>query len=373
MKILLVEPFFSGSHRQWATGWQQSSRHDITLLTLAGYHWKWRMHGGAVTLASRFNDLSSKDFDVIVATDMLDVALFRSLTVRHTAHIPIVVYFHENQLTYPWRASDVDVMLKRDNHYAFINYSSALAADVVLFNSVYHQRSFVEALPEFLRQFPDFENFETVEAIAAKSKVLALGLKLQRLNELKPATIEKYPRCLILWNHRWEYDKNAEQFFETLFKLHEHGIDFRLAVLGESFSNVPPIFEKAKEVLVEKIVHWGYVESEKDYAEWLWKADLLPVTSKQDFFGASVVEAMYCNVVPFLPKRLAYMEHIPEMYSATFFYDEADFAAKLQKRIMDVKYLRAMNTQQWVEKYDWKNAIAMYDDLMETIVEQWAK
>ena len=370
MKILLIEPFFSGSHKQWAKDWQQNSSHQIELLTLPGHHWKWRMHGAAVTLANQFNASVDKNFDVIIASDMLDVALFKSLTAKHTAHIPFALYFHENQLTYPWSATDADVPLKRDNHYAFINYTSALAADTILFNSAYHQTSFIEALPTFLKQFPDFQNLETVETIKAKSKVLPLGLNLHRLNELKPATIEKYPRCLILWNHRWEYDKNPERFFETLFTLHEHGIDFRLAVLGESFSNMPPIFQKAKEVLAEKIVHWGYVESEKEYAEWLWKADLLPVTSKQDFFGASVVEAMYCNVVPFLPKRLAYSEHIPETYHPTFFYDEEDFTAKLQKRIMDVKYLRAMNTQQWVEKYDWKNIVVVYDELMKMIVEQ---
>jgi len=370
MKILLIEPFFAGSHKQWAQGWQQHSSHQIELLTLPGHHWKWRMHGAAVTLANRFNASNHKDFQLIIASDMLDLALFKSLTATHTAHIPFAVYFHENQLTYPCSATENDLSQKRDNHYAFINYTSALVADAVLFNSDYHRRSFLEALPDFLKQFPDFQNTETVETVKAKTKVLPLGLNLQRLKDLKPATIEKYPRCLILWNHRWEYDKNAELFFETLFTLQEHGIDFSLAVLGESFSNVPLIFTKAKEVLAEKIVHWGYVENEKEYAEWLWKADLLPVTSNQDFFGASVVEAMYCNVVPFLPKRLAYPEHIPETYHATFFYDEADFATKLQKRIMDVKYIRAMNTQQWVKKYDWKNMVEVYDEMMMTIISQ---
>jgi len=47
MKILLVEPFFVGSHASWAKGYQQFSQHDVEILSLPGRHWKWRMYGGA--------------------------------------------------------------------------------------------------------------------------------------------------------------------------------------------------------------------------------------------------------------------------------------------------------------------------------------
>jgi hypothetical protein len=98
-------------------------------------------------------------------------------------------------------------------------------------------------------------------------------------------------------------------------------------------------------------------------------ADLLPVTSNQDFFGASVIEAMYCNVVPLLPKRLAYPEHLPQQFHSTFFYDENDFVTKIQKRIMDVKYLRVMNTRQYAERYDWQQLISFYDNEMQRVVD----
>jgi glycosyltransferase involved in cell wall biosynthesis len=369
MKVLLVEPFFTGSHKQWAEGWQQHSRHQIELLSLPGYHWKWRMHGAAVTLSQKFLQLPQIDFDVIVVTDMLDLSVFKALTISATANIPFVVYFHENQLTYPWSQTDTDVHLKRDNHYAFINYTTALSANEVWFNSQYHLNSFIDALPFFLKQFPDYRNEETLQLILQKSSVVHLGMDLQKLNSLKPEKDEKYPRCLVLWNHRWEHDKNPEQFFETLLQLQEHGIDFRLAVLGESFSYSPAIFSEAKEKLSEKIVHWGYAPSAAEYAAWLWKADLLPITSYQDFFGASVVEAIFCNTVPLLPNRLAYPEHLPQQFHSTFFYQEGDFFVKMQKRIMDVKYLRAMNTQQWVQKYDWISMVDYYDTKIEHIAQ----
>ncbi len=43
----------------------------------------------------------------------------------------------------------------------------------------------------------------------------------------------------IVWPHRWEHDKNPEEFFNALFKLHEMEIDFRLHVIGEQFSEIP--------------------------------------------------------------------------------------------------------------------------------------
>jgi hypothetical protein len=153
-----------------------------------------------------------------------------------------------------------------------------------------------------------------------------------------------------------------------LFELQEHGIDFRLVVLGESYEKQPAVFDIAKEKLADKILHFGYAETFEEYCKWLWVSDILPVTSTQDFFGGSVVEAMYCNVVPFLPKRLAYPEHIPSQFHSTFFYDEEDFTAKLQRRIMDVKYLRVMDTQQYARKYDWSNLTDKYDAAMQSVL-----
>ncbi len=367
MRILLLESFFSGSHKKWAEEFKRFSAHTVEIVSLSGNHWKWRMHGGAVSLASKV--LSSGEnlgkVDLIFATDMIDLNLFLSLTRKKLSHVPVAIYFHENQLNYPWSPTDADVKLQRDNHYAFINYTSALAATHVFFNSQYHYEVFFGELPNFLKVFPDHNNLETVDAIRKKSSVLPLALDLKKLDEHKPAKIEKPNRCVILWNHRWEYDKNPERFFNALFELDEHGIDFRLVVLGESYEKQPPVFAEAKEKLTSKILHFGYAETFDEYCKWLWTADLLPVTSAQDFFGGSIVEAMYCNVVPFLPKRLAYPEHIPEKFRSTFFYEEEDFVSRLQRRIMDVKYLRVMDTRQYARKYDWSNLIAVYDEAME--------
>ena len=150
----MVEPYLGGSHAAWAYGYQAHSRHQVALISHPDRFWKWRMHGGAVTLARQFLR-RDRDPDLIVATDMLDLTTFLALTRHKTARLPVVIYFHENQICYPWSPKDRDILQKRDHHYGFINYSSALAADLVVFNSVYHQTAFFDALPRFLKQFPE--------------------------------------------------------------------------------------------------------------------------------------------------------------------------------------------------------------------------
>lgn len=366
-KMLILEPFFGGSHRQWAEGYQKNSRHKIELLTLPDRYWKWRMHGAAVTFAEQFKQLESKP-DLILATDMLDVATFKGLFGDSLKDIPILVYFHENQITYPWSPEDTDRAVGRDNHYGFINYTSALAADKVFFNSEYHRRSFMQALKPFLQQFPDNQNVQSVAEVERKSEILHLGMNLSELDSLKPDESSKPDRATLIWNHRWEYDKNPEQFFKALYEIQDRGWEFNLVVLGEQFKNSPQVFSEARKRLQDRIIHWGFVETREEYVKWLWHADILPVTSNQDFFGGSVVEAMYCNVKPLLPERLAYPEHIPENLHHVFFYEEDELVDKLQRWIKDVSVLRKQQTRSFVEKYDWSNLVSSYDELLESMV-----
>ncbi|MCB0510263.1 MAG: DUF3524 domain-containing protein, partial [Bacteroidetes bacterium] len=156
MKIVLLESFYGGSHEQWARALQAYSKHEIIILSLPDKHWKWRMHGGAISLAKKFLE-QNLEADLILASDMLDLNLFLSLTRSKSASIKTAIYFHENQLTYPWSPNDEDTKLKRDMHYAFINVSSALSADKLFFNSAYHLNSFLNEVPNFLKVFPDFQ------------------------------------------------------------------------------------------------------------------------------------------------------------------------------------------------------------------------
>ena len=63
--------------------------------------------------------------------------------------------------------------------------------------------------------------------IAERSETLPLGVELTVFDEARDSRAEAQGRephdrpALILWNHRWEYDKNPEGFFHALFDLAE--------------------------------------------------------------------------------------------------------------------------------------------------------
>jgi glycosyltransferase involved in cell wall biosynthesis len=366
MKICLVEPFHVGSHAAWAEEYARRSRHAVELLTLSGRHWKWRMHGGAVTLARQFM-AGAGDPDLLLVSDMLDLTTFLALTRKKTSGLPTALYFHENQLTYPWSPTDADPARQRDAHYAFINYTSALAADAVLFNSRYHLETFAAQLPAFLKSFPDQNELGSLTSLAAKSAVLPLGLDLQRLDNHRPEQPKDTTAPpLILWNHRWEYDKGPEEFFAALYRLQEEGLAFEVAILGESYRKAPPIFADARQRLGERIVQFGYARDFADYARWLWRADILPVTSRHDFFGASVVQAIYCHCTPLLPRRLAYPEHLPPALRDRFLYDGFDDLLGRLRELLRNPLRETGELRAYAARYDWGELAGRYDDLFAT-------
>lgn len=363
MKILLIEPYFGGSHQTWAEGYQRFSEHEVRLLTLPAQFWKWRMQGGAVTLARLFNE---GDFqpDVILASDMFDLSTFRALTRHSTLNIPIALYFHESQFTYPQN--------KRQQHgwrYSFTNYVSALAADHVFFNSPYHQQAFFENLPRMLKHFGDFNELESVDLLREKSSVLSLGIDLHRLDTYQPETKNTPESPLILWNHRWEDEKNPRAFFNALYRLAEDGFPFRVAIAGENVRQIPDEFLQFRERLGERVVQFGYLESFADYARLLWQADYVVSTAYQEFFGGAVAEAIYCRCIPILPKRLNYPDLVPSIAHAACLYPkERGLYYLLRRHLRGEFQVDTSALRDHVAQFDWSITAPRYDVAFEELV-----
>ena len=53
MNVLALEPWYGGSHRNFLDGLVKHSGHTFHRITMAARFWKWRMHGGAVTMARK--------------------------------------------------------------------------------------------------------------------------------------------------------------------------------------------------------------------------------------------------------------------------------------------------------------------------------
>lgn len=370
MRILLISPYHGGSHQAWAESYQRNSRHEVSLLTMPARFWKWRMHGGAITLARLYVDnLNSGDAqpDLIVATDMLDLTTFLALTRRYTADTRVVLYMHENQLTYPLPADPRKGPMRRqwgerDRNYAFINFASMLAADRVCFNSDFHMQQFFAELYPFLRHYPEYNELDTVEHLRSKSDVLPVGIDLARLdNRFDRAQQKASP--LIIWNQRMEYDKNPAQFIRALLTVAGEGLDFRVALCGERFGRPEPELIAGIDALGERIIYNGFAD-DATYAQLLGQAAITCSTANHEYFGVGVIEAIYARTFPVLPHRLSYPEIIPtEFHAACLYHTHAQLLERLRWALanLDTAAQIAERMAHAVARYDWRQMAPVYD------------
>lgn len=379
MQLWLVSPYHTGSHQAWADGYARHTRHSITQLTMAGRFWKWRMQGGAIELAAQARRRLEAGAapDAILVTDMLNLpAWLGLLRGKLPSHIPIALYMHENQLTYPWRPGE-----GRDLTYAMINWLSQLAADAVIFNSRYHHDAWFGELPNLLKHYPDYNHLRLVDGVRARSQVLPVGIEAHAIASMAaqtrrvPAPQSPSRACspapLILWNQRWEHDKRPDRFFALLHRLREANAPFRLAVAGENFRQTPAEFDAARVQFADVIEHWGYLASRQEYLALLARAELVISTADHEFFGISVLEAVAAGAFPILPARLSYPELLPPaLHTACLYTDEADLDAKVQAYLRH-PHLAPPELQAAVqERFDWRVVAAVYDDFLAALVAQ---
>ena len=351
-KVLLIEPFYAGSHRAFADGLAAHSEHEWTLLTLPGGEWRKRMRRGAIELAEQFRDTGGT-FDVVVATDMLDLPLFLALTRPRLMDVPLLYYLHENQLTYPRLQGT-----KLNSWFGQVNYASALAADAVAFNSEFHRREFLGALRTLEGQPTNWLAPQTVERIAAKSQVLPVGVDLRRFDTTR---IERDRRPLLLWNHRWEFDKAPAMFARAVLDLADRWDGFNVAVVGDAGDNPEPSLSRLREGLGDRLVQLGRLDRWEEYARLLWRARVAVSTARQEFFGISMVEAMYCETVPVAPARLNYPALVPaEQHEACLFEDESELVELLHNALAGsidpAPFRRA------AAEWDWGRVAPQWDD-----------
>ncbi|MCD6293505.1 MAG: DUF3524 domain-containing protein [Deltaproteobacteria bacterium] len=359
MKFLFLEPFFGGSHRYFAEGLLQHSRYQIDLVTLPARFWKWRMRGAALYFLK--NSPPLEDYDGLITSDLMSLSDFRVLA--GTSCPPALVYFHESQITYPLAPGEA-----MDVHFGFTDMTTALAAKRILFNSQTHFDAFFSKLPGFLKMMPDFRPTWVVDDIRSRAGVLHPGCGVEGLNNDAPPFRSKPP--LIIWNHRWEFDKNPKDFFLALDEMIKRGIDFRLALLGENFQNCPKDFTAARKRYGKRIVRYGYEPSRLAYEGWLKEGTVVVSTAWQENFGISMVEAISAGCIPLLPQRLSYPEIIPESFHKDFLYKNQE---ELVEELAGV-LLGTSGSEGKIEKlslemkrFFWDYMIPQYDDELKNL------
>lgn len=310
--VLLVEPFYGGSHKQLIDFLEASvsSCHGgirVTKVTMTDKKWPWRLRTSALHLSEAIPE--GETYSCLFVSSVLNLAELTSLRPELLS-IRKVVYFHENQLVYPvQRHDDTDFQL------GYNQIISCLVADQVYFNSSYNMESFISNIHGFMNTMPDYRPKNLQERICAKSSVLYFPIRVpvHRVQEtVEENELEDIERVLhIVWPHRWEHDKNAEDFFEVLIRLKTDGFKFLLSCLGQSYTQVPDVFTSAKKELEEEIIHWGFRNNKQEYEQILRTADVVVSTAKHEFFGVAMLEAVCFGCYPVCPNRLVYPEIFP--------------------------------------------------------------
>ncbi len=362
LNFLFLEPFFGGSHGDFAQGLVSHSRHDIELVSMPDRFWKWRMRGAALYFAHKVK--TPEHYDGLILSSLMSLADLKALWMDRCP--PALVYFHENQLTYPAAPGE-----RPDHQPGFTNITTALAARRILFNSHTHLDAFSAALPDFIRIMPDFRPKWVVEAIQEKTGVAFPGCHFPTALSLAPWDNGHPP--LIIWNHRWEHDKNPEAFFQALGAMASQGIDFQVALLGEVYAQMPAVCKTARQQLGHRLVHYGREPSRRKYYQWLSRGSIVISTALQENFGISIVEAMRHGCLPLLPRRLSYPEILPDAFHKDFLYnDQNELEAKLAHLLTcreDYQEQRKLLATT-MENYAWKNVIDQYDDELVRLVEE---
>jgi len=360
-RVLYLDPYHTASHRSLALALKERSRHEVTLLTLPPRKWKWRMRGAALAFEPKVRALPGPPADVLVTTDFLNLSEFLALTRDLWPRPPrTILYFHENQLTYPSPSNDA-----RDFHFGLVNLYSALAADRVLFNSSFHREDFLAAAEELIGKMPDFRPGGVPARIRAKSEVLGLPLDLAAMDRARAERKEPW----ILWNHRWEEDRNPAAFFEAIEELDRRaargeGPGFGLVVAGQTYQSRPAVFDAAREKLSHRIESWGFVDGREAYLELAARCSVCVSTSFHEFFGVSVMEAIYLGCVPVLPRRLAYPEIVGN--DATFLYDaDSELPGKIQEALTADRSEALAPIVEGIRRHDIERVVARWDELLD--------
>jgi glycosyltransferase involved in cell wall biosynthesis len=375
-RVLFIEPYDGGSHRAFREGWIKRSRHQFESFTLPARFWKWRMRGAAAWFADILNQRLQDPVDLIFVTGFLNVADLRGMLRPPLDRVPVILYMHENQLTYPLSPDE-----EFDFHFGFTNIISCLAANRIVFNSEFHRRLFLDSLANYLGRMPEGVPRRVPQRLEASSEVLGVGLERTPLNDdhfpqyragkCDPDIGPTWPRGerhLLVWNHRWEFDKRPELFSAAVIRLLDAGLDFDVALLGESKSH-EEIFQPLADRLGPRCVAFGFLPTRGQYDQLLERADIVVSCANQEYFGISVAEAVQAGCYPVLPREQVY----PSMYGSRckgrhFYENEDELVALLTDLLTGDSCGHVCSLDRDVDEFCWDRLVHNFDDLVDRIV-----
>lgn len=302
MNILLLSAYHSASHRYWCEGLMAAfPEHNWTLKTQPARHFSWRVRASGMLWGLEAEADFRQPYDLIIATSLSGLAPLKAMCPALQS-VPIWVYFHENQFAHPLSGKQ-----NRDHQigWQFQSIQNALMADWISFNTDFNRRTFLDGARKLLKRLPEKLPGDPMSRLERQSDVLPVPL-----NDAC-RVFRKVPkeRDLIVWNHRWEWDKQPKRFLTALSEISRAGFDFRLAMMGSGGGRSIE-FDEFRDHLADHLVHWGHA-SVDDYDYWMSKAGIGVSTSLHDFQGLSMLELAQAGATVVVPNRVAYPECLP--------------------------------------------------------------
>lgn len=329
MNILLLSAYHSASHRYWCEGLMaELPEHNWTLRHQLARHFSWRIEASGWLWSLSDDAAFQQHYDLIIATSLTQVVTLKA-TCPALRDVPLWLYCHENQFAHP--LSDQQ-QRAHQTAWQFKSLENAFCADWVSFNTAFNRDTFFSGARQLLKKFPEQLPGEPLVRLAERSDVLPVPLT-ERFVALREQPKDS---DLIVWNHRWEWDKQPGRFLQALIELKRQGVHFRLAMLG-SGGGRGDAFAAERAVLGEKVVHWGEA-TPAEYEAWIGRAAFGVSTALHDFQGLSMLELAQAGATCVVPRRQAYPECLPQAvfypgHESDASAEVAELAATLQPRL----------------------------------------
>ena len=318
-RILLLSAYDAMSHKMWRGRLQEMfPEHEWTQLQLPPRHFSWRIRGNSLQWALDERECLTRDYDLLVATSMVDLASLRGF-VPALSKLPTAVYFHENQFTYPagidQRTNNVEPRL--------VPLYAAYCSDAIVFNSDYNRSTFLQGAETLLAKLPDRLSPELMLKLQG-STVIPVPLE-----EFAEGPSSKQPKEFldVIWNHRWEYDKGPQLLLQLVERILAQRLPIRLHIVGQQFRSAPQEFSRMSELLKQHATaqrmepgSFGFIEDRNHYTDLIRHCDVVLSTASHDFQGLAIQEACSLGCTPLAPENLVY----PEYIGSEFLYPVGD-------------------------------------------------
>ncbi len=313
-RALLLSGYHAISQKLWADYvCQTCTDYDWTTIALPARYFSWRMRGAPLSISVLDSEKLSQQYDLILATSSIDLSVVQSIypTLRNAFSI---LYFHENQFAYPPAHRPQAIV-----DWQMVNLYSALRADKIIFNSHYNRDSLSLGLKKLLKKLPDLVPKNLLQSIVNKSTVLSVPIRKSKMHDKTPTPTQNDGALKLLWNHRWEWDKNPELLLAITTLLEVNNINFKLFITGQQFRQIPDALLQLKDLFPHRIQHSGFIADDDQYLALVNQCHIVLSTAVHEFQGIAIMEAVNNGCIPLLPNRLSY----PEFFNTKYLYEDS--------------------------------------------------